>query len=66
MPRWGATGVEVAGLTVRAQVRNIFGARSFRDRIVYTGLRGASPISFIEDRDRLIGPVFAFSVRGNF
>jgi hypothetical protein len=57
---------DVLGLTVRAEVRNILGARSLRDRTVYTGLRGASPIAFIEARDRLIGPVFAFSVRGNF
>lgn len=56
----------VMGLTVRAQVANILNARSRRDRTVYTGLRGASPIAFVEERDRLIGPVFAFSVRGKF
>lgn len=56
----------VMGLTVRAQIANLLNARSRRDRTVYTGLRGASPIAFVEERDRLIGPVFAFSVRGKF
>lgn len=56
----------VLGLTVRAQVRNIANARSKRDRTVYTGLRGASPIAFVEARNRLIGPIFSFSVRGTF
>lgn len=54
----------VFGLTVRAQISNIVNARSKRDRTVYTGVRGQSPIAFVEDRDRLIGPIFAFSVRG--
>ncbi len=57
---------DVMGLTVRAQIGNILNARSRRDRIVYSGLRGASPVLSIEDRDRLIGPVFSFSVRGGF
>lgn len=56
----------VMGLTVRAQIRNIANARSKRDRTVYTGVRGQSPIAFVEERDRLIGPIFAVSVRGNF
>lgn len=54
----------VFGLTVRAQISNIVNARSKRDRTVYTGVRGQSPIAFVEERDRLIGPIFAFSVRG--
>jgi len=57
---------DVFGMTVRAQVANMFNARSRRDRTVYTGVRGESPIAFVEQRDRLIGPVFAFSVRGKF
>ena len=57
---------DVMGLTVRAEVGNILNARSRRDRTVYSGLRGASPILSIEDRDRLIGPIFSFSVRGGF
>jgi hypothetical protein len=68
-PVWASVFVEhknVMGLTVRAQISNIANARSKRDRTVYTGVRGASPVSFVEERDRLIGPIFAFSVRGKF
>lgn len=57
---------DVLGLTVRAEAGNLLGARSYRDRTVYTGLRGASPIAFIEERDRQIGSIFSLSVRGNF
>ncbi|MBL8650878.1 MAG: TonB-dependent receptor plug domain-containing protein [Sphingopyxis sp.] len=56
----------VMGLTVRAQLANAVNARSKRDRTVYTGVRGESPIAFVEKRNRLIGPIFAFSVRGKF
>ncbi|MBE1527085.1 hypothetical protein GGC65_001541 [Sphingopyxis sp. OAS728] len=68
-PVWASVFVEhkdVLGLTVRASVRNIANARSKRDRTAYTGVRGESPVSFIEERDRLIGPIFSFSVRGKF
>ena len=57
---------DVFGLTMRAQVGNILNARSRRHRVVYGGLRGETPITSIEERDRLIGPVFSFSVRGTF
>jgi hypothetical protein len=68
-PVWASVFVEhkdVLGLTVRASVRNIANARSKRDRTAYTGVRGESLVSFIEERDRLIGPIFSFSVRGKF
>jgi len=68
-PVWASVFVEhknVMGLTVRASVRNVANARSKRDRTVYTGVRGESPIAFVEQRDRLIGPIFSFSVRGTF
>ncbi|WP_447760184.1 TonB-dependent receptor plug domain-containing protein [Sphingopyxis panaciterrae] len=68
-PVWLSAFVEhknVMGLTVRATIGNILNARSRRDRTVYTGVRGDSPIDFVEQRDRLIGPMFAFSVRGKF
>ena len=68
-PVWASVFVEhkdVLGLTVRASVRNIANARSKRDRTAYTGVRGESPVSFVEERDRLIGPIFSFSVRGKF
>jgi hypothetical protein len=57
---------DVFGLTVRAGVDNILGARSYRHRTVWTGLRGQTPIDFFEERDRRIGPIFFASVRGNF
>jgi hypothetical protein len=57
---------DVLGLTVRAEAGNLLGARSRRERVIYTGLRGTTPIASIESRDRLIGPIFSLSVRGNF
>jgi hypothetical protein len=56
----------VFGLTVRASVGNILGARSYRERVVYDGLRGVTPVSFTESRNRRIGQIFGMSVRGNF
>ena len=56
----------VSGLTVRADAGNLLNARSRRERTVWTGLRGAAPIAFTESRDRLIGPIFELSVKGNF
>lgn len=57
---------DLFGLTVRAEAGNLLGARSYRERTIYAGLRGASPIASVERRDRLIGPIFSLSVRGNF
>ena len=57
---------DLAGLTIRADVGNVLNARSRRERTVWTGLRGVTPIAFTESRDRLIGPIFTLSVRGNF
>lgn len=57
---------DVFGLTVRAQVGNILNARSRRHRVTYAGLRGETPVVSVEERDRLIGPIFSFSVRGKF
>ncbi|MFN6936056.1 MAG: TonB-dependent receptor, partial [Tsuneonella sp.] len=60
-----AENKDVFGLTVRGEVGNIFNARSRRDRTVWTGIRGESPVSFSEQRDRLIGPIFRIAVSGN-
>ncbi|MDE8650413.1 TonB-dependent receptor plug domain-containing protein [Novosphingobium album (ex Liu et al. 2023)] len=68
-PMWIDAFVEnkdILGLTVRAAVNNIANARSRRERVVYTGMRGASPIAFRESRDRLIGPIFILSIKGTF
>jgi hypothetical protein len=67
-PVWTSLFVEnkdVFGLTVRATVTNITAARSVWDRTVYTGRR-TGPVDFYERRDRLIGPIFSFAVRGKF
>jgi hypothetical protein len=67
-PVWASAYVEhkdVMGLTVRGTIGNIFGATSMWDRIVYVGRR-TGPIQQIEHRDRLIGPIFSFQVRGKF
>ena len=56
---------DVFGLKVRGQLGNIFDADSVLDRVVYVGRR-TGPISFIEDRNRKIGPIFSFNVSGSF
>ncbi|HEY0373081.1 MAG TPA: TonB-dependent receptor [Thermoanaerobaculia bacterium] len=67
-PVWADVYVEhknVAGLTVRASINNLLAADSMWDRTVHTGRR-TGPVDFIEHRDRQIGPIFSFQVRGKF
>lgn len=67
-PVWGDLYVEhknVYGLTVRGGVYNLYAADSMWDRTVYAGRRTGA-VDFIEERDRQIGPIFSFSVRGKF
>ena len=67
-PVWAHLYVEhkdVYGLTVRATINNILGADSMWDRIVYEGRR-TGPIAFYEIRDRTIGPIISFQIRGRF
>ena len=56
---------DVLGLNIRAAIGNVLGATSTFDRIVYAGRR-TGPIAFRERRDRRIGPIFSFTVRGKF
>jgi outer membrane receptor for ferrienterochelin and colicins len=56
----------VFGLTVRAAFNNVFDGRNMFDRTVWAGRRNDSAILFTEHRDRLIGPIFSFAVKGNF
>jgi hypothetical protein len=56
---------DVLGLTVRATAGNLLDARSTWDRLVFAGRRDG-PVDFIERRDRLIGPIFSFQIRGRF
>ena len=68
-PVWADVFLEnkdVAGLTLRASVGNLIAADSMWDRTVYEGRRTSGAIDYIEQRDRTIGPVFSFQVRGKF
>jgi hypothetical protein len=56
----------VFGLTVRAQVGNIFNARHRWTRTVYQDWRDNSPVAFYQNNDQLIGPIFSFRVKGTF
>jgi hypothetical protein len=57
---------DVLGMTVRLDVINLANARHKVYRTVYTGRRDTSPVAFIEDQSRLIGPIFRLGVKGNF
>lgn len=57
---------DVFGLTLRAEASNLLNARSRRIRSFYAGVRNATQIVALEDRNRLIGPTFSFSARGTF
>ena len=68
MPIYGSVFIEnkdVFGLTVRATAGNVFEGESYLFREVHAGRR-TDPIAFIERRDRTIGPIFSFEVRGKF
>ena len=54
------------GMTVRFTVDNVFNGRHTLDRVVYTGYRDRSPVSFFDKRDQLVGPLFNLSVKGTF
>jgi hypothetical protein len=56
----------VMGMTVRASVDNVFNGRHTLDRVVYTGYRDRSPVSFFDKRDQLVGPLFNLSIKGTF
>ena len=56
----------VMGMTVRWSVTNLLNARHRHERFVYAGRRNVSPLSFRQNHDQLIGPIFSMSVRGNF
>ena len=68
-PWWDSLFVEnkdVMGLALRATVGNLLNARHRQERFVYDGRRNVSPLRFRQSHDQLIGPIFSFSVRGNF
>lgn len=57
---------DVFGTTVKFEVINLANARHNIRRTVFTGRRDNSPIAFIEDQSRLIGPIFRLGIKGNF
>ncbi|WP_236554635.1 TonB-dependent siderophore receptor [Novosphingobium sp. 9U] len=57
---------DVMGLTMRFTIDNVVNARSRRERVIYQGVRELSPVASTESRDRLIGPIFIFLVKGSF
>ncbi len=68
-PFWGMLFIEnknVFGLTMRLQANNLLNARQHWDRVVFTGNRDASPIAFTETRNRLIGPIITYQIKGSF
>jgi len=68
IPIGGSVFVEhknVRGLTVRGTIGNAFSGESYLDRVGFVGQR-TGPVAFREKRDRTIGPIFAFEVRGRF
>ncbi len=57
---------DVLGLTVRAQVGNLLGARNYFRRTVFDGERLDNNVEFNEYADRRIGPIFRMTVSGDF
>ena len=57
---------DVFGLTMRAVWGNVLSARNKFDRTVFDGPRPNSDVLFNENMDRRIGPIFRFSVSGDF
>ena len=57
---------DVFGMTLRFDVINLANARHKVYRTVYTGRRDTSPVDFIENQSRLIGPIFRLGIKGNF
>lgn len=68
IPIFGSLFVEYKdfhGLTLRASAANVFSGESYFYRTGYAGRR-TDPIAWYERRDRTIGPIFSFEVRGTF
>lgn len=55
----------VFGHTVRFSAANLLYGESYFDRTGHSGRR-TGPISFVEIRDRTVGPIFTLEIRGRF
>jgi hypothetical protein len=56
----------VLGTTVRLSIDNVFNGRHLEYRTVWDGWRTQTPLAFIERHNELVGPIFSFSIKGNF
>jgi hypothetical protein len=63
---YGPIGTGLAPLDVARRRQQHIERPQPMERDVYAGFRNANPRAFLERRNRLIGPIFTFSVRGNF
>lgn len=57
---------DVYGLTVNLEVFNLTDGRDLLDRTVYDGLRTDGVVSFYENRDLSVHPIFRLEITGNF
>ena len=57
---------DVLGLTVIARLNNILEENAALERTVFAGPRGSAPILFAENRQREVGHIVNFTVRGSF
>ncbi|MXO58155.1 TonB-dependent receptor plug domain-containing protein [Altererythrobacter salegens] len=57
---------DVFGLTVQARVSNLLNSPVVLDRWVYLGPRDVAPLAFHENRQRYVGHVVNFTVKGSF
>jgi len=57
---------DVFGLTVIARLNNILEENAALERTVFAGPRGSSPVLFAENRQREVGHIVNFTVRGSF
>ncbi|MCP5397472.1 MAG: TonB-dependent receptor plug domain-containing protein [Sphingomonadaceae bacterium] len=57
---------DLFGMTANASAGNVLGARNRFFRTVYDGERPDSGVLFVEDTNRRIGPIFRFTLSGNF
>jgi hypothetical protein len=51
---------------MRAFVRDVMQTSAFRDRDVYTGLRGRAPLLYVEHRELNNGAVLGINVQHDF
>ena len=60
-----STSTEAPLNTTDATIGNAFAADSMWDRTVHAGRR-TDAVDYVEHRDRQIGPIFTFAIRGKF